>query len=577
MIRKGKCNGMKKLKKLPIGIENFEKLRTQDFYYVDKTALIRELLQHWGEVNFITRPRRFGKSLNMSMLKCFFELGCDKTLFEGLEIAKEHRLCEEYMGQFPVISISLKGASGASYDAAWSMVCSIIGNEAMRFSFLKESDRLTEEDKELYRQLTTIGRSGQSMFVMTNDVLCASLYTLSRLLCKHFDHQVIILIDEYDVPLDKAQQYGYYDEMVTLVRTIFDYALKSNDNLFFAVLTGCLRITKESIFTGLNNPKILSITDVHLDEHFGFTDNEVKELLAYYGLQKHYETIREWYDGYRFGNVDIYCPWDVISYADALCMNRDAKPKDYWSNTSSNDIVRRFIQNAKKTTTKREIEQLIAGETICKEIHQELTYRDLDKTIDNLWSVLFMTGYLTQDGEPDGDVYQLKIPNLEIRKIFTRQIYTWFQETAEQDGATLEDFCRAFQEGDADRVERQFNKYLWDTISIRDSFVKGKKENFYHGILLGLLSYKESWAVSSNKESGDGYSDISVEIGDERIGIIIEVKYPGDGNLEKGCEEALAQIEKNGYEEVLRGNGMQTILKYGIACYKKHCKVDILA
>lgn len=564
---------METFKKLPIGIENFEKLRAQEFYYVDKTALIKELLQHWGEVNLITRPRRFGKSLNMSMLKCFFELGCDKALFDGLEIAQEDKLCEEYMGKFPVISISLKGVSGVSYDAARSMVCSIIGNEAMRFHFLKESDRLTEEDRELYRQLTTIGKEGQTMFVMTDDVLWTSLYTLSRLLCKHFDHKVIILIDEYDVPLDKAQQYGYYEEMVILVRTIFDYALKSNDSLFFAVLTGCLRITKESIFTGLNNPKILSITDVHLDEHFGFTDKEVKELLAYYNLQSHYETIREWYDGYLFGNVDIYCPWDVISYADALCMSPDARPKDYWSNTSSNDIVRRFIRKAKKTTTKREIEQLIAGETIRKEIHQELTYRDLDNTIDNLWSVLFMTGYLTQEGEPEGDVFRLKIPNLEIRKIFTRQIYAWFQEMAEQDGSALEAFCNAFQEGDADSVERQFNKYLWNTISIRDTFVKGKKENFYHGILLGLLGYKESWAVSSNRESGEGYSDISIEIGDERIGIIIEVKYPDNGDLEKGCVEALEQIEKNDYEDILRNNGMQTVLKYGISCYKKHCKV----
>lgn len=477
-------------------------------------------MHNWGKVNLFTRPRRFGKSLNMSMLKCFFEYGGDAALFDGLEIARETRLCEEYMGQFPVISISLKGVSGNSLEAARSMFCSVIGREALRFQFLLNSDKLSRVEKQLYSQLIKVENES---FYMTDADLMNSLLVLSDLLRKHYEHKVIILVDECDVPLDKAQQYGYYEEMVSLVRNIFNQALKSNDSLFFAVLTGCLRISKESIFTGLNNPKVLSITDVQFDEYFGFTDEEVSDMLNYYDLRDAYDTVKAWYDGYRFGNVDVYCPWDVISYVDALCVNSGAKPKDYWSNTSSNDIVKRFIQKAKQTTTKREIEQLIAGETIRKEIRQELTYRDLEDTIDNLWSVLFTTGYLTTAGEADGNIYSLKIPNLEIRKIFTQQIYTWFQENAQKDGATLDAFCEAFKKGDANGIEKQFNDYLWNTISIRDTFVKGKKENFYHGILLGLLRYKENWAVSSNRESGDGYSDIAIEIGEDRIGIIIEV------------------------------------------------------
>lgn len=566
----GVCWSMAVLKKLPIGIENFEEIRTENFYYIDKTGLIRELLNNWGKVNLFTRPRRFGKSLNMSMLKNFFEYGGDVTLFDGLEIAQETCLCEEYMGQFPVISISLKGVSGNSFEAARSMFCSVIGREALRFQFLLSSEKLSSVEKQLYAQLIKVENES---FYMPDADLMNSLLVLSDLLRKHYEHKVIILVDEYDVPLDKAQQYGYYEEMVSLVRNIFNQALKSNDSLFFAVLTGCLRISKESIFTGLNNPKVLSITDVQFDEYFGFTDEEVRDMLNYYDLRESYDTVKAWYDGYRFGNVDVYCPWDVISYVDALCVNSGAKPKDYWSNTSSNDIVKRFIQKAKQTTTKREIEQLIAGETIRKEIRQELTYRDLEDTIDNLWSVLFTTGYLTAAGEADGDIYSLKIPNLEIRKIFTQQIYSWFQETAQKDGSTLKAFCEAFRSGDVNNIERQFNDYLWNTISIRDTFVKGKKENFYHGILLGLLRYKEDWAVSSNRESGDGYSDIAVEIGEDRIGIIIEVKYADDGNLEKACAEALNQIEENHYEEELRRCGMKTVLKYGIACYKKHCKV----
>ncbi|MBQ8232036.1 MAG: AAA family ATPase [Lachnospiraceae bacterium] len=564
---------MEAWQKLPIGIEDFEKLRKNNFYYIDKTGLIKELLNNWGEVNLFTRPRRFGKSLNMSMLKCFFEIGQDKTIFEGLEISRESALCEQYMGKFPVISISLKGVSGRNFQAAKSMLASIIGWEVMRFEFLRTGDKLSDSEKEAYDQLRALSRLANEGMEIPDSLITESLRMLSKLLQRYYEQRVIILIDEYDVPLDKAYQFGYYDEMVELIRNLFSQAMKTNDCLQFAVLTGCLRVSKESIFTGLNNPKIYSITSVTFNEYFGFTDEEVKALLLHYGLQSHYGTIREWYDGYRFGSADIYSPWDVLNFVDALCADSDAAPQAYWINTSSNDIVRKFVWKAKTSSARREIEKLIAGETIRKEIHQEMTYRDLDSTIENLWSVLFTTGYLTQAGKTEGDVFHLRIPNLGIRKIFVRQIYEWFQETAEADGSTLNAFCEAFENGNAAGIETQFNDYLWNTFIIRDTFVKGKKENFYHGILLGLLRYKESWAVSSNRESGEGYSDIVIEIGRERIGIIIEVKYSDDGKLDKACAEALEQIEKNDYEQVLRENGMKTILKYGIACHKKQCKV----
>lgn len=566
---------MERQKMLPIGIENFEEIRTEGFYYVDKTGLIRELLHNWGKVNLFTRPRRFGKSLNMSMLKTFFEIGCDGRLFEGLKIGKDAELCEKYMGQFPVISISLKGVSGRDFDSACAMLCGIIGREALRFYFLKDSEKLSEADKRLYEQLITVGEPGAQMFEMSNDVLAKSLLALSALLHKHYERKVIILIDEYDVPLAKAFDQGYYEEMVNLIRLLFEYSLKSNDSLHFAVLTGCLRVSKESIFTGLNNPKILTITDVRFDEYFGFTDAEVKELLEYYHLTDRYELVKEWYDGYRFGNVDVYCPWDVINYCDLLRADHDAKPQAYWSNTSSNDIVRRFMEQAGSISTKREIEQLLSGEAVIKKIRQDLTYRELYDSIENIWSVLFNTGYLTQRGKADGDIFQLVIPNTEIRRIFAGQAAQWFQEKARQDGAALEAFCEAFRNGDEAAVEQQFKAYLKKTISIRDTYIrKEKKENFYHGILLGLLGYKDAWMVSSNKESGYGYTDILIEIEDEEIGIVIELKYADKPDkLDAACAEALKQIEEKNYEEQLRDAGMNTILKYGIACHMKTCKV----
>lgn len=577
--------------KLPVGIEDFKELRTEEFYYIDKTGLIKELLHNWSKVNLFARPRRFGKSLNMSMLKCFFEHGCDGSLFEGLAIARETELCEKYMGKFPVISISLKDASAGNYKAARQMLCTIIGNEAMRFQFLLESGKLTRIKKDRYRQLITVGGIGESAYVMTDDVLVESLLILCKCLYQHYGQKTILLIDEYDVPLDKAQHFGYYDDMIRLIRNLYSRVLKGNDFLHFAVMTGCLKIAKESIFTGLNNLRVFSVMNVQFDEHFGFSDREVKEMLDYYGYGDRFDLAKEWYDGYRFGNADVYCPWDVINYCADLRADPEATPRAYWVNTSGNDIIRSFIQTA-KPGTKRELELLVNGESIAKKINQDLTYRDLYSSTDNLWSVLFMTGYLTLRGETDGEDCQLAIPNREIRKIFIDQILAWFQEEVRRDTPKLDAFCAAFPKADAGTIETLFNAYLARTISIRDTSVRNKKkENFYHGILLGLLGHREDWYIRSNAEFGDGFSDIIIEIEEEGIGIVIEVKYPGigrksgkdggqsrkDSALKKGCREALEQIETLEYDAKLRLDGMDTILKYGIACDRKRCRVMVSA
>ncbi len=557
--------------KLPMGIENFREIRRQKFYYVDKTALIRELLENWGKVNLFTRPRRFGKTLNMSMLKCFFEIGSDSALFDGLEISKETQLCEEYLGKFPVISITLKGATGRTFDEAKSMLRRLIGKEAQRFQVLMQSDKLTALEHQQYK--TLIHMNDKGIFTMEDEVLKDSLFTLSQLLKKHYEQDVIMLIDEYDVPLDKAYQSGYYDDMVELIRSLFGNAFKTNDSLYFAVLTGCLRISKESIFTGLNNFNVYTVKDVQYHEAFGFTDVEVRQMLEDYGFMEKYDAIKAWYDGYRFGTLDIYCPWDVVSYCHALKMKPTITPKNYWVNTSSNDIVRRFVSKA-NTTTRDEIEVLIDGGSVKKRIRQELTYRDLDSNIDNLWSILFTTGYLTQRGFDSNDLTELVIPNKEIRWIFVQQIREWFQEESVKDSKKLESFCRAFQENDTKAIEKGFNEYLWNTISIRDTSVrKEMKENFYHGILLGLLAYMDGWLVKSNAESGEGYSDISIEIRQREIGIVIELKYAENGTFDASCQEALRQIHERKYETALIENGLHTIYRYGIACYKKRCKV----
>ena len=561
---------MRDRKKLPVGIDSFEKIIRQDFYYVDKTEMIGELLRDWGEVNLFTRPRRFGKSLNMSMLQAFFETGCDAELFRGLKISQDRELCQKYMGQFPVISVSLKNIEGARYQDAVEALRNVIGLEAMRFSFLADSDRLTDSEKELYKGYTEV-RNGS--FTMTESMITASLRNLSMLLFRHYGRQVILLIDEYDVPLDKAFQDGYYDAMVLLMRSMLGNGLKTNPNLYFAVLTGCLRIAKESIFTGVNNFNVLSVTSVQFDEYFGFTDEEVKEMLKYFDLSQHYDTIKEWYDGYLFGKQAVYCPWDVISYCKNLCADSSAMPEDYWSNTSSNSIVRRFIDKSGKQT-KEEIERLIAGEAIVKEIKQELTYNELDKSIDHLWSVLFTTGYLTKRKRVDSRKYELMIPNREIRELFILQIQEWFADTAAADTNKLDELCRAFPEGNAEVIEKLFNDYLWNTISIRDTAsAKEWKENFYHGILLGLLGHMGNWLVKSNEESGEGYSDILIEVPENRTGIVIEMKYAEEGRLEYACRAALQQIEDRKYAAKLISDGMTSIVKYGIACYKKHCRV----
>ena len=555
-------------KRLPVGIENFEKIRRDGFYYVDKTDLIKELLENWGEVNLFTRPRRFGKTLNMSMFQCFFEIGCDKSLFDGLRIAEESTLCETYMGKFPVISISLKGIDAADYETARNLMVKVVNEEARRFQFLTESSRLTDTDKMLFGQLL--------QKEMDDETLFCSLRELTELLRKHYEKQVIVLIDEYDVPLAKANELGYYDEMVRLIRGIFGSALKTNHNLYFAVLTGCLRVAKESIFTGVNNFNTFTITDVDFDEYFGFTDAEVKEMLEEYQLGSSYEDVREWYDGYRFGNVDVYCPWDVICYVNKRRTDPALQPQNYWLNTSGNEVVRHFIEALGDGVTKTEMERLIGGEIVQKEIHEEMTYHDLYADMGNVWSVLFMTGYLTQRGRADGNLYNLVIPNREIRNIFTEQIMKMFQEQAEQDGETLGRFCDALEQGNAEEVERCFTGYMRKTVSIRDTFVrKATKENFYHGMLIGLLGFKEGWTVMSNREAGDGFSDIQILIDDAETGIVIEVKYAQNGDLEAECQKALTQMRALHYEDGMRNAGMQMVFKYGIACWKKTCKVVV--
>lgn len=559
-------------KKIPVGIENFQDMRKFNFYYIDKTNLIEQLLDNWSKVTLFTRPRRFGKTLNMSMLRSFFELGTDKSLFDGLYISKNKELCEEHMGKYPVIFFSLKSVEGLKFENARYRIIEMIGREAQRYEFLAESDKLSDNEKAQYKALIALDNG---KYTMDDDILISGIQMLSHLLYKHYGQKTVILIDEYDVPLDKAFENGYYKEMVSLIRGIFGMALKTNDSLQFAVLTGCLRISKESIFTGLNNFEVLSVLNTQYDEAFGFTDGEVKQILEDYNLSDHYPDVKEWYDGYHFGNTDIYCPWDVIRYCKNLCADPAALPEDFWSNSSGNAMVRRFIDKA-DIRTKNEIERLIAGEDIEKDISQELTYDEIDKSIENLWSVLFTTGYLTHKGCTESGRYRLAIPNKEVRNLFIRKIREWFSDVTRNDGKTLEEFCNAFVDKDPRKIEQIFGDYLWNTISIRDTATaKAKKENFYHGILLGLLGYKASWLIKSNAESGTGYSDILVEVPDNRTGIVIELKYAEDGDMDAACSRALEQIEEKEYVDKLRQDGMRNFIKYGIACFKKDCKVVI--
>lgn len=553
-------------KKFPIGIESFEEIRREGFYYVDKTGLIRDLLDNWGKVNLFTRPRRFGKTLNMSMLKSFFEIGTDKTLFDGLAISKETDMCDMYMGKFPVVFLSLKGVDGLTFEDAYGMLRRLMISEVRRFSCLADSERISENDKTAFMRIL---REQEGM-----DDVQDSLRILSELLYKHYGRKTILLIDEYDVPLDKAFQHGYYREMVALIRSLFGQALKTNDFLQFAVLTGCLRVSKESIFTGLNNFDVNSIVDIRHDEHFGFTEKEVLDLLQAYGLEQAAATMKEWYDGYRFGNADVYCPWDVINYAKKLQADPQAEPQAFWINTSGNDLVKRFVDSADKTT-QNEIERLIAGETIEKMVRLELTYDEIDNSIDNLWSVLFTTGYLTQTEKAKEGVYKLAIPNREVREVFILQIQEWFKETIVQDGKPMQKFCQAFLAGDADEIAKQLTMILGRMISILDTKARNnQKENFYHGLLLGLLRSEPTWLILSNAESGEGFGDILIEPEDPDAGIVIEVKYAANiAGLDAECKKAMEQIKVRHYDEKLRNDGRENIFGYGIAFYKKRCKV----
>ena len=553
-------------KMLPTGIENFEEIRRNNsYYYVDKTGLIRDLLKSRGKVNLFTRPRRFGKTLNMSMLKCFFEIGADKTLFDGLAISKETALCEECMGKFPVVFISLKDVDGLTFKEAYGKLHEIIQKEIRRLYFLTESSKLSEMDKQAFNKLAS---TDEEVGIQK------SLALLTELLYKHYGQKTILLIDEYDVPLDKAFQHGYYKEMASLIRGLFSPALKTNNFLQFAVLTGCLRVSKESIFTGLNNFKVLSITDSRFDEHFGFTDVEVKMLLEDYDLLDHYDDTRRWYDGYRFGNVDVYCPWDVINYVDLLHNDPHAEPQAFWINSSGNDLVKRFVDKADKTT-QGEIERLIAGEAIEKAVRLELTYDEIDNSIDNVWSVLFTTGYLTQTGEVERGVYKLVIPNREVREVFILQIQEWFKKMVVQDEKPMQAFCRAFLSGNAEEIQKRLTIILGKMISILDTKARDEqKENFYHGLLLGLLRSDPTWSILSNAESGDGFSDILIEPEDPDAGIVIEVKYsPTLSGMESACEAAIEQIKSKRYDEHLRNEGRENITAFGIAFCKKRCRV----
>lgn len=553
-------------KKLPVGIDSFEKLRREDFYYIDKTTLIRDLLNNWGEVNLFTRPRRFGKTLNMSMLKSFFEIGTDKSLFDGLAISKETALCEAYMGKFPVIFISLKGVDGLTFEDAYERLRKIIRAELSRVRTVLESGRIAEDDrKPLERILQEKDTKGD---------IIDSLRMLSDLLYKHHGQKVILLIDEYDVSLDKAYHHQYYNEMVDLIRSMFNAALKTNDYLYFAVLTGCLRVSKESIFTGLNNPKVLSIVDTRFDEQFGFTDQEVRRLLEDYGLSDHFGETREWYDGYRFGKADVYCPWDVVNYVDQLVDDPDARPQAYWINTSGNDLVKEFIDES-DATTQDEIERLIAGETITKRVRLELTYPEIRSNIDNLWSVLFTTGYLTYTGQTQDGGYQLKIPNREVREVFILQIQEWFKEKVTEKSETVQPLHQAFLRGDAEEVRKRLTAIMSRMISVLDTKARDEqKENFYHGLLLGLLRSEPNWLILSNAESGEGFSDILVEPEDPDAGMVIEVKYaPTFKGLDEACTKAMTQIKERRYDERLRNDGREDILAFGIAFSKKRCKV----
>ena len=550
-------------KKLPVGIENFEEMRKEDFYYVDKTGLIIDLMNGWSKVNLFTRPRRFGKTLNMSMLKSFFEIGGDKSIFDGLVVSNDKVICDRFMGQYPVVFISLKGVDGLDFETAYEALCQIIVDEAARLRFLVDSDKIADDEKKFLEKLINERYDASD--------IRKSLQMLCRLLEKHYGQKAILLIDEYDVPLDKAFYHGYYTQMIDVIRAMFGAALKTNDSLFMAVLTGCLRVSKESIFTGLNNLKVLSISNVKYNEYFGFTDAEVRKMLEYYGLESHYEDIHDWYDGYRFGKREVYCPWDVINYCDDLCADERAQPKAYWINTSGNEMVRRLISKGTDGTTQFEIERLIAGETITKTLNENLTHNEIDANIENIWSLLYMTGYLTSVGYPNGRQYELRIPNKEVRQIYMDQVLDWFKDKTCAESEKLVGLYEAFETGNADMIKEYLDEQLLDTVSYYDA-----RESFYHGFLLALLSTCANWRVSSNVETGKGRSDIVVERRDRKVGFVVEVKDVKEyEKLDAACETALRQIEEKDYTAILRRYRVKNIWTYGIAFWEKECRVVV--
>lgn len=550
-------------KKLPVGIENFEEMRKEDFYYVDKTSLIIDLMNGWSKVNLFTRPRRFGKTLNMSMLKSFFEIGGDKSIFDGLVVSNDKVICDRFMGQYPVVFISLKGVDGLDFKTAYEALCQIIVDEAARLRFLVDSDKIADDEKKFLEKLINERYDASD--------IRKSLQMLCRLLEKHYGQKAILLIDEYDVPLDKAFYHGYYTQMIDVIRAMFGAALKTNDSLLMAVLTGCLRVSKESIFTGLNNLKVHSISDEKFDEYFGFTDAEVRKMLEYYGLESHYSDVRKWYDGYRFGGQDIYCPWDVINYCYDACSSAHAQPKAYWINTSGNEMVRRLISRGTDGTTQMDIERLIAGETITKTLNENLTHNEIDANIENIWSLLYMTGYLTAVGYPNGRQYELRIPNMEVRQIYMEQVLDWFKGRAAAQSDKLTGLYEAFESGSADAIKEYLDEQLLDTVSYYDAH-----ESFYHGFLLALLSTCANWRVSSNIETGKGRSDVVVERKDRKIGFVVEVKDVKDyEKLDAMCDAAMKQIEARDYTAILRRYRVKTIWTYGIAFWEKECKVVV--
>ena len=555
--------------KLPVGIDGFEKIRRNGFYYIDKTELIEQLFLNWGEVNLFTRPRRFGKTLNMSMLKCFFEIGTDSSLFDGLYISEKQTLCEQHLGKYPVIFLSLKGVEGLNFSEAKRRCIQLIRREAERFYYLKDSERLLDLDKKKYHQLLDMKDQPEDV-----DIVISSIKTLSDLLYKHYGKKTVILIDEYDVPLDKAFQHGYYKEMIYFTRGLLGEALKTNDSLNFAVLTGCLRVSKESIFTGLNNFKILSITDTRFDEQFGFTDTEVRKLLSDYHLEDRFAEVKEWYDGYRFGKADVYCPWDVVNFVDRVKDDPEARPEAYWINTSGNDLVKRFIDKANKTT-KNEIERLINGEAIEKELRLDLTYEEIDQSIENLWSVLFTTGYLTQTGRTEKGDYRLIIPNREVREVFRLQINEWFKKSIFTNTERLTAFWKAFEGGDTEGIEQYLNRVLSNSISVFDTKArKEEKESSYHNLLVGILTGNADWLVKSNVEAGDGFADIIVETDNPDAGIVAELKYTKNfDEMRIACRKAMNQIRDRRYQEYLLNDDRRDIRLYGIAFCKKRCCV----